>query len=140
MEELGIAELSTKQMEILCQATENSAKNYILSRIPQKKVEELNIIVEAYGERPLTVKVEVDIILSPKIKDMNPEPLTRLAVTEALKTSENFLRKINMTIPNGILLITTIYSPLQCKSMRQKMSYLKRQILTHLMWQKMSHL
>ena len=94
MEELGIAELSTKQMEILCQATENSAKNYILSRIPQKKVEELNIIVEAYGEKPLTVKVEVDIMLSPKIKDMNPEPLTRLAVTEALKTSENFLRKI----------------------------------------------
>ena len=81
-------------MEVLCKVTENSAKNYILSRIPIKKVEKLNIIVEASGERALIVKVEVDLVLSEKIIEINPETLAKRAVKEALKTSDNFLRNL----------------------------------------------
>ena len=94
MEALGITKLTTDQMEVLCKVTENSAKNYILSRIPIKKVEKLNIIVEAFGERPLIVKVEVDLVLSTKITEINPETLAKEAVKEALKTSDNFLRHL----------------------------------------------
>ncbi|KON33321.1 MAG: hypothetical protein AC479_04810 [miscellaneous Crenarchaeota group-6 archaeon AD8-1] len=94
MEALGITKLTTDQMEVLCKVTENSAKNYILSRIPIKKVEKLNIIVEASGESPLIVNVEVDLVLSTKIIEINPETLAKGALKEALKTSDNFLRQL----------------------------------------------
>ena len=94
MEKLGITELTTNQLELLCKVTENSAKNYVLSRIPIKNVEKLNIIVEASGEKPFIVKVEVDLVLSPKIIELKPETLAKGAVKEALKTSDNFLRKL----------------------------------------------
>lgn len=94
MEELGIPELTTKQIEILCQTAENSAKKHILSKISLKLVETLNIIVEATGEKPLTIKVDVDLVLSPKVKDVNAETIAKEAVKEALKTSENYLRKL----------------------------------------------
>ena len=94
MEELGIPALTTKQIEILCQKAEQAAKKHILSKISFKLVETLNIIVEANGEKPITVNIELDLKLSPKAQDINPEIIAKEAIKEALKTSEEYLRKI----------------------------------------------
>ena len=94
MEELGIPELTTKQIELLCQTAESAAKKYVLSKISLKLVDKLNIYVEAIGEKPITVKVEIDLILSPSKKSINPEVIAKAAIKEALKTSENYLRKL----------------------------------------------
>jgi hypothetical protein len=94
VEELGIAELTTKQIEILSQVVENSAKKHILSKISIRQVETLNIIVEANGEKPATIEVNVDLVLSPEVKDVNAEKLAKEAVREALITSESYLRKL----------------------------------------------
>ena len=85
MEELGIPDLTTEQIETLCSTAENAARKYILSRVPSKMVERLNISVEADGTQPVNIMVEIDLALSPKMKDFDAEILVNEAVKEALK-------------------------------------------------------
>jgi hypothetical protein len=94
VEELGIPDLTTEQIEMLCATAENAARKYILLKVSSKMVEKLNISVEAEGTKPLNVTVEIDLELSPKMKDFNAEKLVNEAVKEAHKTSENYLRKL----------------------------------------------
>jgi hypothetical protein len=94
VEELGIPDLTTKQIEMLCATAENAARKHILLKVSSKMVEKLNISVEAEGTKPLNVTVEIDLELSPKMKDFNAEKLVNEAVKEAHKTSENYLRKL----------------------------------------------
>ncbi len=94
MEELGIPELTTKQIELLCKDAENAAKKYVLSKVSLKLIEKLNIIVEAIGEKPITIKVEVDLELSTTKKSLNTEKIAKVAVQTALNSSESYLRKL----------------------------------------------
>lgn len=94
MEELGIPDLTTEQIEMLCATAENAARKHILSKVPSKMVEKLNISVEADGTKPVNVTVEIDLELSPKMKDFDADKLVNEAVEEAHKTSENYLRKL----------------------------------------------
>jgi len=57
-------------------------------------VEKLNISVEAEGTKPVNITVEIDLELSPKMKDFDADKLANEAVEEAHKTSENYLRKL----------------------------------------------
>ena len=66
MAKLGLPELTTNQLELLSEAVETAAKKHVFSKISSKLVETLNIIVETSGEKPVTVEVEVILILSPK--------------------------------------------------------------------------
>jgi hypothetical protein len=94
VEELGLPDLTTEQIETLCSTAENAARKHVLSKVPSKMVETLNISVEADGTKPVTVTVEIDLALSPKMKDFDADALTKEAVKEALKASENYLRKL----------------------------------------------
>ena len=94
MVDLGIPELTTKQVEILCSTAENAARKYVLSKIPSKMIDRLNISIEATGSKPLTVMVEVDLALSKQAKGIDEKTLVKDAVNEAHKASENYLRKI----------------------------------------------
>ena len=94
MEELGIPDLTTEQIETLCSTAENTAKKHILSKVPFKMVEKLNISVEADGTKPMNVTVEIDLALSPKMKDFDADKLVNEAIKEAHKASKNYLRKL----------------------------------------------
>jgi len=92
--ELGIPELTTEQIEAVCSNAENAARKYILSKVPLKKVEKLNISVEAEGTKPLNLTVDVDFALAQQEKDVDLKKLVDEAVKEALKASENYLRNL----------------------------------------------
>ena len=94
MDELGIPELSTEQIEALCATAENAARKHVFSKVSSKMVDRLDISVEAEGLKPVNVTVEIDIQLSPEIKDFDAEALVREATNAAHKAVENFLRKI----------------------------------------------
>ena len=94
VEELGLPDLTTEQIEMLCATAENAARKYILSKVSSKMVEKLNISVEVDGTKPVNVTVEIDLELSPKMKNFNADKLANEAVKEAHKTSENYLRKL----------------------------------------------
>ena len=94
VEELGIPELTTEQIEILCSTAENAARQYILSKVLPKMVERMNISVEAEGAKPINLIVEVDLALSSQTSGSNAQTLSAEAVEEALKAGEKYLRKL----------------------------------------------
>ncbi len=94
MEELGIPDLTTEQIETLCATAENAARNYVLSKVSAKMVEKLDISVEAEGTKPVSLTVEIDLELSSKLKAFDADKLVAEAVKEAHKASENYLRRL----------------------------------------------
>lgn len=94
MEELGLPELNSEQIEELCSIAEEAARKHILSKVSQKKIETLNVSAETEGTKPMTLTVEVDISLSPSMKDFDIEKLANEAVKEAFRSAENYLRKL----------------------------------------------
>ena len=94
MEKLIVPELTTDQIETLCTTAENAARKHVLARVPSKMVERLNISVEAEGAKPLSLTVEIDMALSPRLKGFNAEAFVKEAVQEAHKASEKYLRKL----------------------------------------------
>ncbi|MEM2994520.1 MAG: DUF3194 domain-containing protein [Candidatus Bathyarchaeia archaeon] len=94
MEELGIPELTSEQIEEMCAVAEDAAREYVLSKVSLKMIETLNISVEAEGTKPLTITVDVDIVLSPLMKDFNVQKLVDEAVKEAFASVESYLRAL----------------------------------------------
>lgn len=96
MEDIGLPELTPEQIEELCSAAEEAARAYILSRVPPKRVETLNISadVEIEGEKPLTLTVEVELTLSPLMRDFDVQKLADEAVREAFASAEKYLREL----------------------------------------------
>jgi hypothetical protein len=94
VEELGFPDLTTEQTETLCSTAEDAARKYILSKVTFKMVEKLDISVEVEGTKPVNITVEIDLVLSPKMRSFDAEALVNEAVKEAHGASENYLRKL----------------------------------------------
>jgi hypothetical protein len=94
MGELGFPELSTEQIELLCQTTENAARKYILGKVGSKDVERLDIAVEIEGSKPVNVTVEINLLLTKEGKNAEVEALVKEAIAQAHKATETFLSKI----------------------------------------------
>jgi hypothetical protein len=94
MVELGFPELTTEQIELLCQTAENAARKHILSKLSNKDVDRLDISVEAEGTKPVSVTVEINLALSPQTKNIDAKTLVKEAASEGQMAAENFLRKI----------------------------------------------
>lgn len=94
MEDIGLPELASEQVEELCSRAERAAREYVLSKVPPKHVETLNISVETDGEKPLTLTVDVEVVLSPLMQEYDVQRLADEAVKEAFKSAEKYLREL----------------------------------------------
>jgi hypothetical protein len=94
VEELGLPELTAEQIEALCLTAENAARKFILAKVSPKMVEKLNVSAEANGTKPVNLTVEIDLALSPRTRNVDLDKLVADAAREALKVSENYLRKL----------------------------------------------
>lgn len=94
IEETGISELTSEQVEALCATAEKAARDYVLSKVPSRKVSVLNITVDTEGSKPVSVDVEVEIVLSPLMKNYEVEKLADEATKQAFKAVEAYLRKL----------------------------------------------
>lgn len=94
MEETGIPELTLVQLAELCERAEQAAREYVLSKVPNNKVADLDVTVDAEGTKPLTIKVDVTVFLSPLIRDFDVEALTKEATDKAFAQIEEYLREI----------------------------------------------
>jgi hypothetical protein len=99
LEELRIPELTTEQIEQLCDLAENAANEYVLSKVSPKKIETLNITAEVEGTKPVTLTVDVDIVLSDTMKDYDVQKLVNEAVKQAFKTAEKYLKGLTCHSP-----------------------------------------
>jgi hypothetical protein len=94
LEENGIPELTLEQVEELCERAEQAAREYILSKIQKNRVATLDVTVDAEGTKPLTVNVDVSVVLSPLIKDFDVEALTKTATERAFAHIKEYLREL----------------------------------------------
>ncbi|MDH5783018.1 MAG: DUF3194 domain-containing protein [Candidatus Bathyarchaeota archaeon] len=94
MEEIGISELTSDQLETLCAIAEKAARDHVLSKVPSRKVSVLNITVDTEGLKPVTVNVEVEITLSPLMKNYDVKKLANEATKQAFNAVEAYLREL----------------------------------------------
>lgn len=94
MEEIGLPELTSEQLEALCTIAEEAARKYIISKVPAKRVETLSITVETTAEQPLTLNIEVELTLSPLMRDFDVQALADEAVKQAFIKAEEYLREL----------------------------------------------
>ena len=94
MEDLGIPELTSEQVEELCAVAEKTAREYVTAKVPSKRIETLNISVEVEGTKPVTVTIDVDVVLSPLMKDFDVKDLVEGAVKEAFVSVDEYLRAL----------------------------------------------
>jgi hypothetical protein len=92
--ELGLPELTTEQIESLCQTAENAARKHLETKIGFKQIERLDITVEAEGTKPVDLTVEINLILKESAKGVDADAMVKEAVAQAHVESENFLRTL----------------------------------------------
>jgi hypothetical protein len=100
VKELNIPVLTTEQIEELCLTVEKAAREYVLLKVPPKKIQELNISVETEGAKPIQLNVEVELVLSPLMKKVHVEKIVDEAVKEAFVSAEKLLRDLKCRSPN----------------------------------------
>ncbi len=94
MEEIGIPELTLEQVAELCERAEQAARDYVLSKVPTSRIATLDVTVDAEGTKPVTVNVDVSVVLSPLMKDFDVEALTKEATKRAFAHIEEYLREL----------------------------------------------
>ena len=94
MVELGLPDLTTEQVEALCETAENAARKHIQTKLNSKLVDHLDITVEAQGTTSLDLSVEIDLVLNDDAKGVDASALVNDAVAQAHLASETFLRKL----------------------------------------------
>jgi len=93
LEEIGIPELTLEQIEELSEIAEKAAREYVLSKVPSRRISTLNVTVDAEGTKPITIKVDVEVVLSPLMKNFDAEKLAKEATERAFTSIEEYLRK-----------------------------------------------
>jgi hypothetical protein len=91
LEEIGIPELTPEQLEKLCEIGEKTAREYVLAKVSSRKISELNITVDTEGAKPVTVNIDVEIGLSPLMKDYDTEKLAKEATQKAFESIKEYL-------------------------------------------------
>ena len=94
LDELGIPELSTEQIEELCETAESAARKCVLSKVSSKQVDRLDISVEAEGSKPVSVSVEIDLQLSADAKKAETQVIVKEAASAAHLAVEKYLRNL----------------------------------------------
>ena len=94
MEEIGIPELTSEQLEKLCEIAEETARDYVYSKVSPRQVSALDISIDTEGAKPVTVSVYVELTLSPLMKDYDAEKLAKEATSKAFQAIKKFLSEL----------------------------------------------
>ncbi len=81
-------------MEELCEIAEKAAREQILTKVPLQRIIDLNVTVDIEGSKPVTVNVDVEITLSPLMKDYDVQRLVDEAKDRAFAAVEKYLREL----------------------------------------------
>lgn len=91
---MDIPKLTPEKVEKLCETGEKAAREYILSKIPLRKISDLDVTLDITGSKPITVNVDLKIDLSLPMKGYDVQKLTDEAKEKAFLAIEEYLRKL----------------------------------------------
>jgi len=95
LEEIGISELKTEELEKLCEVAEKAAREHILSKVSPRRVSTLDVTVDTEGTKPVTVNVEVEVTLSPLMTNIDVEKLAKEATEKAFAAIRHYLSELS---------------------------------------------
>jgi len=82
------------EIEQMCLAAQEAARNHLLSKVSLKRITDIDVRVEAVGNKPLTLSVDVAVELESGDEDM--DPLVDQATDAAFEAAEGKARELNL--------------------------------------------
>jgi len=89
-------EPTTEEVEQICTAAEEAARKHLLSKVPLKRVSDLDVTVDAVADKPLIVSVDVAIELTGD--DQDPQALVDEATELAFSAAEAKARELKLCV------------------------------------------
>ncbi len=83
-----------EEIEAICTAAEEAARRFILYKISLKKLEDLNLSVEAVGDKPLSLSVEIAV--ETEVGDPKLDVTIDQATDAAFAAAEAKVRELNL--------------------------------------------
>jgi hypothetical protein len=85
---------TTEEVEQICEAAQEAARKHLLSEVSVKQVSDLDVTIEAVGDKPLVVSVDVAIELTSGNQDL--DRLVDEATDIAFSAAEAKARELNL--------------------------------------------
>lgn len=85
---------SEDEVEKICLAAEEAARKRLLSVVPLKRISDFDITIEASGDKPLVLNVDIAIDVS--IGDEDLVNLVKDATSAAFEAAESKVRELNL--------------------------------------------
>jgi anti-sigma regulatory factor (Ser/Thr protein kinase) len=83
-----------EEIEEMCLAAQEAARNHVVSKVSLKRISDIDVTVEAIGDKPLTLLVDVGIELESGNEDLGP--LVDEATDIAFLAAEKKARELNL--------------------------------------------
>lgn len=83
-----------EEVEQICEAAQEAARKHLLSMISVKQISDLDVTIEAVGDKPLVVSIDVAIEL--ESGDLDLEPLVDEATNLAFSAADAKARELNL--------------------------------------------
>jgi hypothetical protein len=83
-----------EEIELICTAAEEAAREFILSKISLKKLGDLDLSVEGVGDKPLSVTVEITV--ESELEDPELGMVIDNATEAAFAAAEAKVRELNL--------------------------------------------
>jgi len=92
---------ATEEIEQICSAAEEAARGYLLSKVSLKQVSDLDVTVEAEGDKPLLLYVEVAIELAAGNEDVGS--IVSEATDIAFSAADGKVKELNLCLDKPVL-------------------------------------
>ena len=83
-----------EEIEQMCVAAQEAARNHLMSKVALKRMSDIDVTVEALGDKPLTLSVDVAVELESGDEDM--DPLVDEATDIAFLAAEKKARELDL--------------------------------------------
>jgi hypothetical protein len=84
------------EIEKLCSAAQEAARRHLMSKVPLKRISDLDVTVEAVGDKPLLLSVDVAVELTSGTEDVGP--LVDEATDLAFSAAETKARELSLCL------------------------------------------
>ena len=85
---------TAEEVEQICEAAQEAARKHLLSRISVKQISDLDVTIEAVGDKPLVVSIDVAIEL--ESGDLDLDPLVDEATNMAFSAADAKAKELNL--------------------------------------------
>ncbi len=89
-------QLTIEEIEQICTSAEEAARTTLLSKVPLKLISDIDVTVEAQGDKPLVLKIDVAIELAGDERDV--QALVDEATDRASLAAEAKVRELNLCV------------------------------------------